>query len=243
MLRTLAWRPSSAIAAIGCVLVLAGLTAGPAAAATGSAITACVNRKSGVTRIVKPQAKCRKSEQKLSWNTVGPPGTPGARGKNGPAGANGKNGTNGTNGTNGVNGAVAGYSAIGSESELLVGAAVAVVSKVLPPGSYLVSAKTILIATAAAATYSEVLCALTDNPGTSFSSKNELLDLSLWEGALPERGAKEFRAGETVPALSKLTSSLTTTVALVCTNIEKTVPVAVTAHLSELTAVQMSKIE
>lgn len=59
-------------------------------------VTACVNKKSGATKVLlgsKAKRKCAKGWTKMTWNVSG---------KNG---ANGKNGTNGTNGTNGANAA------------------------------------------------------------------------------------------------------------------------------------------
>ena len=63
-------------------------------------IHACVKRTSGATRIVSAKAKCRKGEQKLSWNTSGPAG---------PAGRSGATGAEGKAGANGTDGAVAGF--------------------------------------------------------------------------------------------------------------------------------------
>ena len=81
-----------------CALALAGLLL--AQGAEASVIHACVKRTSGATRIVSAKAKCRKGEQKLSWNTSGPAG---------PAGRSGATGAEGKAGANGTDGAVAGF--------------------------------------------------------------------------------------------------------------------------------------
>jgi hypothetical protein len=65
------------------------------ASASASTLYACV-KKSGSAHVFAKKPKCKKGEQKLSWNTPGPAG------KNG---ANGTNGTNGTNGKDGIEGA------------------------------------------------------------------------------------------------------------------------------------------
>ena len=88
-------------------LVLAGLLAslislaGIAASADAATIYACQKKKGGTIRIVSAKTKCKKSEKKISFNTVGKAGKDGANGTNGSNGAAGTNGTNGTNGANG----------------------------------------------------------------------------------------------------------------------------------------------
>ncbi len=86
------------------ITVAACLTSafGVASAANASTIYACVKKHSGAVRIVSSGAKCKRGEQKLSWNTNGVNGAAGkngATGPQGPAGASGKDGVNGLNGT------------------------------------------------------------------------------------------------------------------------------------------------
>jgi hypothetical protein len=96
---TLTRRATPVLVASG-ALLFGAFAAAPQAEA--STYYACVNKKSGVIRLVGRTTKCRKSEKKISFNNQGLPGLNGLNGKNG---LNGINGTNGTNGTNGVNGA------------------------------------------------------------------------------------------------------------------------------------------
>jgi hypothetical protein len=71
---------------------------------TSAAIHACVNKKTGLVRIV---AACRRGERSMSWNTEGargPSGAPGAAGPVGPAGLAGATGPRGDNGAQGAAG-------------------------------------------------------------------------------------------------------------------------------------------
>lgn len=88
-------RGLAALAAAGSLLLAALAVAPQADAAT---IYACVKKKSGNARIVSKQAKCKKGETKLSWNTVGPAGKDGLNGASGKEGATGKEGPMGVKG-------------------------------------------------------------------------------------------------------------------------------------------------
>jgi hypothetical protein len=75
------------------------LVAGVALAAQPSArrpsnavINACVKKRSGQVRVVRPGAGCRKNESRLSWNVRGPAGPRGAAGPTGATGATGPSG-------------------------------------------------------------------------------------------------------------------------------------------------------
>lgn len=71
-------------------------------AAAPKTVTACVNRKSGATKVLlgaKAKKKCAKGWTKMTWNVAGPAGKNGANGANGAPGAAGVNGTNGANGS------------------------------------------------------------------------------------------------------------------------------------------------
>lgn len=75
-------------------------------AAAPRTVTACVNNKSGATKVLlgkKAKRKCAKGWTKMTWNVAGPQG---AAGKNGVNGVNGVNGGPGANGAHGANGAV-----------------------------------------------------------------------------------------------------------------------------------------
>jgi hypothetical protein len=64
-------------------------------AAAPKTVTACVNERSGTTKVLlgaKAKKKCAKGWTKMTWNVAGPAG---------------RNGVNGVNGTNGASGAVA----------------------------------------------------------------------------------------------------------------------------------------
>lgn len=72
----------------------------PAAAKAPAAktVTACVNKKSGATKVLlgkKAKKKCAKGWTRMTWNVSGTNGTNGVNGVNGTNGINGVNGTNG----------------------------------------------------------------------------------------------------------------------------------------------------
>ena len=112
---------------LGVALVLAG---GVAAFATASVkpkkpsaagvINACVNKRTGVTRI---SARCRKNEKKVRWNAkgaaglAGPIGAKGDQGAPGPQGAKGNTGDKGATGTSGPRGATGETGATGAKGE------------------------------------------------------------------------------------------------------------------------------
>ncbi|MFA4927953.1 MAG: hypothetical protein WC558_05515 [Patulibacter sp.] len=67
-------------------------------AAAPKTVTACVNNRTGTTKVLlgkKAKRKCPKGSTKMTWNVTGPKG---ADGKNGANGANGANGLPGANG-------------------------------------------------------------------------------------------------------------------------------------------------
>jgi hypothetical protein len=70
-------------------------------AAADDAINACVNKKTGLVRIVSESAKCRRAEDPLSWNRTGPPGEQGPAGPLGPKGEQGPAGPPGPRGEQG----------------------------------------------------------------------------------------------------------------------------------------------
>lgn len=62
------------------------MIAGGIAYAAGDSIAACVNKSTGLTRIISGKMKCYKSERSLSWNQTGATGSQGATGATGPSG-------------------------------------------------------------------------------------------------------------------------------------------------------------
>ena len=70
---------------------------------TSAVIHACVNKKTGLVRIV---AKCRRGEASVAWNSQGAHGPEGAPGAAGPQGAAGPAGAAGPKGDAGSAGAV-----------------------------------------------------------------------------------------------------------------------------------------
>ena len=74
------------------VLVSSGL-APLAEAAPSDFIHACVQKGTGLTRIVRPGQSCRPFEQLVVWNVSGPQGPAGPVGPAGPAGSGGGTGT------------------------------------------------------------------------------------------------------------------------------------------------------
>jgi len=76
---------------------------------TSAVIHACVNKRTGVVRIVSASASCRRGETAIAWNgqgTRGAAGERGAAGPQGPAGPAGAAGVKGDTGSAGPAGAV-----------------------------------------------------------------------------------------------------------------------------------------
>lgn len=68
------------------IITAAALVAGGIAYAAGDTITACVNKSTGLTRIISGKMKCYKRERPVSWNQSGPAGAQGATGATGSSG-------------------------------------------------------------------------------------------------------------------------------------------------------------
>jgi hypothetical protein len=79
---------------------------------TSAAVHACVNKKTGLVRIV---AACRRGERSMSWNTEGARGASGAPGEAGPRGAAGTAGAAGAKGDTGAQGAAGPAGAAGPQ--------------------------------------------------------------------------------------------------------------------------------
>jgi hypothetical protein len=193
-----------------------------------------VKQKSGATRIVGAKAKCRRGEKKLSWNTAG---------SRGPAGAPGSPGAGGADGRAGANGAASAYSVVEPGSVLVpTSKETTVLAKTLPPGSYVLVAKTNATSEAEKPGWVDVLCALLYRPGTSVSGEATTIDLSGWETALAQLGPTEFRAGGTVAMQGTLTSKVTNTVAMICVSLTAGLPPPVHATYSQLQAFGVTSI-
>jgi hypothetical protein len=100
MLRTRSSLVAAAVAAgLGLSLTTAA-TAGAAKKKPPATVTACVNAKSGATKVLlgkKAKTKCAKGWKKVTWNVAGAKGRTGLNGKDGVNGANGANGKDGSN--------------------------------------------------------------------------------------------------------------------------------------------------
>ena len=95
------------LAALPLVLVTGvALAAEPGARTpTSAVIHACVNKRTGVVRIVGASARCRRGESAIAWHgqgSRGPAGEPGAAGPQGPAGPAGAKGSTGNAGPAGA---------------------------------------------------------------------------------------------------------------------------------------------
>jgi hypothetical protein len=202
----------AAVVAAGALAIGALVYAAPQAEA--ATVYVCANRDSGVVRMVARTARCRRGESKLSWSTTGPAGANGANGANGKDGAQGREGAQGKEGAvgkNGLNGAVAGYFASNFGPVWFTEAVeVTVVSKTIPPGNYLVFAKTAIYSTAGAAVRAGAVCELLDN-GT-------VIDASLWTQTLAKWGGGTFMGESTLPEQAALSTKEPTTLTLTCSD-------------------------
>jgi hypothetical protein len=198
-------------------------------AAQASTIYACVKPASGATRVVGAKAKCRRGEHKLSWNTSGPRG---AQGTTGAQGAEGKAGANGTGAT---------FEAAPIERvSLPPKTGTVVLSKVLPPGAYVLAAKTTLAADSTAKSFADVFCELVDQPGTNGLGESKSLDLSSWSGALGEKEPNEFQMNSPLVLEGSLSSSVTSTLSMFCVNVEGPVAKAVSSRMHALTVTSIN---
>ena len=201
-------------------------------AAQASTIHACVKPESGATRIVSAKAKCHRGEHKLSWNTSGPRGATGAQGPTGAQGAEGKAGATGTGAT---------FEAAPVEHQSLPkNAGTPVLSKVLPPGTYVVAAKTTLVDESTAKIFADVFCELADQPGTSGLGESKILDLTGWAGTLGEKETNEFQENTPLVLEGSLSSSVTSTLSMSCVNVEGPVAQAGFSRMHALTVTSIN---
>jgi hypothetical protein len=165
---------------------------------------------------------------------TGVAGVTGAAGTSGTSGTTGTNGTNGGTGATGANGAVAGYAATQSGVvNITTGKEVLVVSKTLPAGHYLVSAKVETSGKATGAGLVETKCDLFD--------ESTLLDSSQWTGFLSQLVAGTFLGGSALPLQAVLNTNATSTLSLTCeTKLNTANEDELTASGGQLFAVQTS---
>lgn len=89
------------------VVSVSGFPVAAASAQSADTIHACVQRATGLTRIVRPGQSCRPFEDLVVWNVTGPQGAAGpqgAPGSPGPAGGQGPEGPQGPQGPPGMEG-------------------------------------------------------------------------------------------------------------------------------------------
>jgi hypothetical protein len=212
------------LAATAGALLLAAFAAAPQAQA--ATIYACVKKKGGTARFVSKSAKCKKGESKISWNSEGPAG------KNGASGASGASGANGKDGAPGANGAVAGYSVSQGAPINITGEEQLILSKTLPAGHYLVSAKVETAIAGKSAALVETKCELFDGV---------TLDASQWIGVTSEFILSTFLATSTLPLQTVLDITKPTSIQVWCeTQLNKVTSGEVTASDGRLFAVQTS---
>lgn len=68
------------------MILSSALIAGGIAYAAGDSIVACVNKSTGLTRIISGKMKCYKKERQVTWNQTGATGSQGATGATGSSG-------------------------------------------------------------------------------------------------------------------------------------------------------------
>jgi hypothetical protein len=227
--------PAATLIAVTLLAVLIG-SLGAESALAGS-IHACVRPKSGATRIVGAKAKCRRGEQKLSWSTTGPRGAPG---KSGATGAPGAPGEAGNEGKAGSNGAAALYSAFAEGPTVLTGGAT-LLTKVLPPGSYAVSSKTMLVGESEAEGWAGASCILGDTPGILTGEEPTPLDQAGWAAVLADVSPKHFIAAGTLSLQGALTSKVTSTITVGCAG-DSPVGTVARAEFSQLQVLSVTSV-
>ena len=221
-------RSTAALLTSGVALIGVLAMTSQAGAAT---IRACVKKHPAPLESFTARSKCRHGEQSLSWNTAGPKGS---------TGAPGAKGSNGANGISGANGAVAGFATTNSTGVAVSKEGNVLVSKLLPPGSYIVSAKAVLGAKSKKSSdLVTIECAIFDTPGTTPGHEGSPLDLAAWGSPLTKFFTSNYEAITTLPFQTSFSSPVATTIDLVCagTGVEE-----VTALVSALTAVQVSQL-
>jgi hypothetical protein len=219
-------------AAVGIGLAMFA-TLAMAQAAQASTIHACVKPESGQTRIVGSKTRCHHGEHRLSWNTAGP------RGATGSKGATGSQGGPGPEGRAGADGAGTSFEAASEEVELPKAASTTLITKVLPPGSYVISAKTIVEGESTAKGVAVGLCELTDQPGTTGTGGAVSVDVGTWDSPLGENSPTKWLAASTLSLQGSLKSNVTTLLRMYCIDFGETL---LRAHESKMRAVTVTAI-
>jgi hypothetical protein len=217
------------------LIVVAALASATSAvspvAASAATIYACVKPKSGATRIVGAKARCKRGEQRLSWNTEGP---------RGPAGANGANGAAGAAGSSGASGLGPLFSAVGEE-QIVTPTGSTLVSKVLPPGNYMIWSRINLLASSKKQEVESVGCELGFRAGTTGVGEPTLLDVGIGGLAVIETEPGAAEGAAAVPLQAPLTTAVTVTVLVRCAKDEGRTP-EIRTIVSELQALAVTSI-
>jgi hypothetical protein len=250
---------TAGLVAIGAPL-LAMLAASPRV--DGAVVYACA-KKGATIHLVAKKSRCNKGEAKLELSATGPRGVTGATGPTGvtgatgptgaagptgatgPGGATGAGGATGPSGATGATGATGpaaggvGYSASNPGSVNITSKAETVVSKELPPGNYILSAKVETIATGTTTESVSIECQLLAD------GKAPALDTSEWIGAAVHFKEEPIDQAATALTLqAALTAAKSSTVSVVCETLEnEIITPTVTAGRGQLQAVQMSAIK
>ncbi len=220
--------PTRTAALLGLVAVALALVSSTADAAS---IYACVNRHTGSARFVGAKTKCRKTERRVSWNTAGPAG---------PAGKPGATGATGTSGSNGAGVDYAGAT-LGPTTLASTMTGDLIVAKTIPAGSYLVSANTVAAAIEAkSAVTAFVTCEIVDTTGTpELVEPGEAVGVGDWEQSLAKQGTSSiFDGSSTIHMEGQLTTTHSTTLALICAPIEGNKEATVDVAASRINALQ-----
>jgi hypothetical protein len=219
-------------ARLGAAAALAGLLALAlalvASTAEAASIYACVNRHTGTARFVGSKTKCRRSERRVTWNTTGPVG---------PAGKSGAAGAAGTNG----DGADYANVAFGPTGLVTTTTGDVVVARTIPAGSYLVSANTVALAIEAKGPVTvSVSCEIVDTTGTPmFVETDQAIDVGDWDQSLAKQGTtSSYQGASTIQMQGQLTTTQSTTLALICAPIEGNKEATVDVFVSRISALQ-----
>ncbi len=187
-----------------------------------STIYACV-KKSGVPRIVSNGAVCKSSETGLSWNSAGPPGPPGEKGERGEAGP----------------GTVA-YAADDREQTALSGETT-LLTKTLPPGSYVVAAKAWIVAGAKTQVRTGALCFLWNSP-IGHPGQGTAIDIGSWAGVSGEYEPERTEGAATISLQGAVTTTPTTGELTVTCRSTSNSAASARAEGASLNAIQASEI-
>ena len=185
----------------------AAFAAGGGLVGAGGSIHGCVARSKALL-VVKPDQRCPARTAALTFSQTGPRGATGATGAQGIQGQQGIAGSNGTDGTNGTNASVAGYSAsaLGAIDFKTTSLSNVFAHLTLPPGSYLLTAKSVVRATESGPDFIDATCVLFQQNGTSSQQ-----DSSEFSVPLAQVGSTVYQAIGTVSMQLAVTTTAQTT--------------------------------